>query len=179
VLSFSEALEAIKAFVVRNDKSDSTRALMCGVGWLPEGLAINIHQLRHLLPKCKSSINGSLQKLGYSISLRRGECSASILRELPCLRGNTPEVRKWSVRRKPDSTVIINEKSVAPVFQISLDGLLKAEGEEEAIDLARGLESLDFSTAIDGEQTWSITMRRQIGDDEISGYDSELWVIDK
>jgi hypothetical protein len=56
---FADTLEVIRTFIVRNNKDDKIRSLVCGIYWIPGGIPINIHQLRPLVPKCKSSINGS------------------------------------------------------------------------------------------------------------------------
>jgi hypothetical protein len=133
VLTFTETLEAIKNFVLRNDKDDGLRALLCGICWLPEGIAINTHQLRHLIPKCKSSINGSLQKLGYSMILGRTDCAQAMCNFFPLLRDNQAELRKWTIRKRTDSfsrkedrgPVCRQSDPIGPrkVFEISLDGI--------------------------------------------------------
>ena len=38
IATFSEAIEAVRLFVIRGDINDSIRALVCGIAWLPEGL---------------------------------------------------------------------------------------------------------------------------------------------
>ena len=56
--TFSEILQGIKAYVVRGEPADHDRSLVCGVCWLNDKIAINTRQLRLILSKCKSSING-------------------------------------------------------------------------------------------------------------------------
>jgi hypothetical protein len=158
VVTFSEALDAIKGFVVRNDKNDAIRALLCGMAWLPEGLGVNIHQLRHLLPKCKSSINGSLQKIGYATTLRRGECCASISRAFPCLRGHTAELRKWSVRRKAVQDLPL---PIIAAPRTGGDDLPSLDGAD-----------FDFGERIEADSTWELAPRD--GSAFQSCYD-ELW----
>lgn len=102
VSTFTETLNAIKHFAVRGDKDDNKRCLVCGICWLPEGIAINTHQLRFLISKCKSSINGSLQKTGFSLNLGRTEAANAMTNAFPILKDNTTELRKWTVRRKDD-----------------------------------------------------------------------------
>ena len=99
VETFNEILSEIQSFVVRGTKDDAVRGLACGVFWLAEGIAINTHQLRHLISKCKSSINGSLQKMGYSTSLGRTEAAIAISNAFPILKDNSTELRKWTVRK--------------------------------------------------------------------------------
>jgi hypothetical protein len=132
VAAFTEMLDAIKSFALQGDKNDSLRCIVCGICWLAEGLAVNTHELRQLIPKCKSSINGSLQRLGYTMNLNRTESSQAMAAFCPYLKDNTAELRKWTVRRRLDSwrppeTPLPRPPKLFPVveqkFEISLEGL--------------------------------------------------------
>ena len=78
--TFAHIIKNIKNFVVRGDKNDYNRGLVCGIIFLnemfqnkkedvldKEYIAINTKQLRLLLDKCKSSINGSFHQIGFEI----------------------------------------------------------------------------------------------------------------
>ena len=93
-----EILNWIKKFVVRNDQDDWRRALVCGICWMPDGIAINTRQLRILLSKCKSSINALFQNLGYHTIPASNEFASSLVRIFPNLKDNFPELRKWTPR---------------------------------------------------------------------------------
>jgi hypothetical protein len=95
---FAEILAAIHSFCVRHDGTDWQRSLVCGVCWLSNGIAINNRQLSSLIGKCKSSINGSLQKMGYSTVQSRAETIAPLTDAIPMLRNNFNELREWTVR---------------------------------------------------------------------------------
>jgi hypothetical protein len=95
---FSELLGSIRSFCIRNREDDWKRCLVCGVCWLPSGLAINNRQLSLLINKCKSSINGSLQKMGYSTLQSRTESTGALCDSIPLLRDNFNELREWTVR---------------------------------------------------------------------------------
>jgi hypothetical protein len=97
--SFNEMLDAVRAFAVRGSDDDWKRCLVCGVIWLPGSIAINTRQLRLLIDKCKSSINGSLHRMGYSSITSRGDTNAQLRDLLPALRGNFGELRQWTVRQ--------------------------------------------------------------------------------
>ncbi|OHT04788.1 hypothetical protein TRFO_06244 [Tritrichomonas foetus] len=97
--TFSEMLNAIQTFALRNDDSDWKRCLVCGVLWLSNGIAINTRQMRLLIDKCKSSINGSLHRMGYSAVMCRGDTSNQIVELIPMLKNNFPELRQWTVRQ--------------------------------------------------------------------------------
>lgn len=93
-----EILNMIKTFVVRNDGDDWKRALVCGIYWMPDGIAINTRQLRILLSKCKSSINALFQNLGYTTVPASNDFASQLVRIFPLLKDNFPELRKWTPR---------------------------------------------------------------------------------
>ena len=86
VENFIETLEEVKKFCIRRDGDDWKRCLVCGVCWLQEGIAINTRQLKILIFKCKSSINGSLHKMGYAENLGRSEAANAIVMAIPFLK---------------------------------------------------------------------------------------------
>ena len=127
--NFNEAIESIKLFAIRGDKDDKIRSLVSGICWLPEGIAINTHQLKALLGKCKSSINGSLQKMGFAQNLTRAESIQALTNFFPFFKDNTAELRKWSIRHYPstESTIysppVINGEKIIhekPAVEISV-----------------------------------------------------------
>lgn len=97
--TFSEMLNSIKSFAIRKDEDDWKRCLVCGVLWLNNGIAINTRQLRLLINKCKSSINGSLHRMGYSTVMCRGDTSNQLVEMIPLLKNNFAELRQWTVRQ--------------------------------------------------------------------------------
>ena len=98
--TFLEILEGIKTFVVRGDeKGDHDRSLVCGICWLNDKIAINTRQLRLILSKCKSSINGSFQQLGYGTIPTGADSSAELVKFFPELENNFSELRQWTVRQ--------------------------------------------------------------------------------
>jgi hypothetical protein len=96
--NFSELLNTIKRFVIHNDGNDWKRGLVCGICWLDATVAVNTRQLRLLVSKSKSSINGSFQLLGFNFVLSGGDCAATIVRYFPILKDNFTELRQWTLR---------------------------------------------------------------------------------
>lgn len=112
--TFSEIIDQIKSFVVRNDGDDWKRSLVCGICWLKgSSIAINTRQLRLIVAKCKSSINGSFQLLGYGSVPTGAESSSSLIKYFPFLKDNFAVLRQWTVRQK-----IVPNKCIEPM-QIS------------------------------------------------------------
>jgi hypothetical protein len=92
-------LDEIKQFCIRDDSRDSTRSIVCGVCWLPNGrLATNIRQLQILFSKSKSAINGALAKLPYVIVPTKGDDWDQLRLLLPHIRGKYAEQREWTIR---------------------------------------------------------------------------------
>lgn len=98
--SLQESLDMIQKYCMRNDSDDWKRCLVCGVCWMGQDIAINTRQLRLLVDKCKSSINGALSKMGYSTAPIKSSITAALLTYIPFLKGNFVEQRQWTVRRK-------------------------------------------------------------------------------
>lgn len=98
--SLQESLDMIQKFCMKNDSDDWKRFLVCGVCWMGQDIAINTRQLRLLVDKCKSSINGALSKMGYSTAPIKSSITAALLTYIPFLKGNFVEQRQWTVRRK-------------------------------------------------------------------------------
>jgi hypothetical protein len=101
--AFAEMLESVKKYAIRSDEDDWKRCMVCGVCWTGNGLAINTRQLRLLIDKCKSSINGSLHRMGYNPA-SSVDVNASLIEKMPILKGNFSELRQWTVRQQCVST---------------------------------------------------------------------------
>jgi hypothetical protein len=95
---FQEMLGVIREFCERFDDGDADRFLACGVCPLEGCVAINIRQLHVLLGKCKSSINGSFQRMGSATVALKGPVLDAFLARIPQLKSNYNEIREWSVR---------------------------------------------------------------------------------
>jgi hypothetical protein len=93
--------DATRAFCMRGDYHDGTRSAVCGIAWLAgEELALNTRQLRILIAKSKSSINGAIAKMNYiALPARESEIERLCL-AMPILRGNARSVRQWTIRRR-------------------------------------------------------------------------------
>jgi hypothetical protein len=96
--TFGEVIGAIRQFVVRNDENDWKRAIVCGICWLDVTIGVNTRQLRLLIAKCKSSINGSFQSLGFGFVSTGSDCMAAIVQYFPVLKSNFVELRQWTLR---------------------------------------------------------------------------------
>ena len=99
IATFAEIVDTIHNYVVQGDENDNKRALVCGITWIDDGVAINTHQLRLLISKCKSSINGSFQAMGYGTIPTASDSAGQLIQQFPFLKNNFPELRQWTVRK--------------------------------------------------------------------------------
>jgi hypothetical protein len=95
---FQAILDALEVFQNSDTDDKWKRCLVCGICRLPRGIAVNTTQLKHLVFKCKSSINGALKGLGYNDIITGPAASEELLREIPYLRDNPAELRRWTIR---------------------------------------------------------------------------------
>ena len=115
--NFANMLEVIKQFSMRNDEDDWKRLLVCGVCWISDGIAINTHQLSILLGKCKSSVNGSLQRLEYVPFPCSAAASTELIDQIPKIKENYGELRQWTLRKKVIMTPQPNVNYTKPITQ--------------------------------------------------------------
>ena len=114
---FSEMLQAIQRFCYKNQENSDIRCLVCGVCWLQKGIAINTRQLHLLIDKCKSSINGSLQRMGYLPIQSKNDKSDELVQKIPRLKSNFNDLREWTIRQLSVSTptIEIYPKPIEPI----------------------------------------------------------------
>lgn len=98
--AFLEAMAKVRDFVKRGDDDDIIRSLVCGIVWMENGIAINIHQLRIITNKCKSTINHSFQSLEYGTVPSGSEMQEQLHEMFPYMKGNFSEQRQWTIRQK-------------------------------------------------------------------------------
>jgi hypothetical protein len=95
---FEVLLGKIKAYVIQGNKTDSIRAFVCGIHWIPGALAVNMRQMQVLTSKCKSSLNGSLTHLGYTRVPPSDVASTRIRALFPWIDDHIGELRSWTLR---------------------------------------------------------------------------------
>jgi len=96
--TFGDVVNSIKEYVYKSKEDECKRSFVCGICWLDNGIAINVRQLKLLVSKCKSSINGSFHTLGYEIVPPGAESVTSLISVFPFLKQNFSELRQWTIR---------------------------------------------------------------------------------
>jgi hypothetical protein len=109
-------IETVRRFCVRRDVDDWKRCLACGICWVPDGIAACNRQFSVLIDKCKLSIDGSLQKMGYWALQTGFETGTAVTAAIPMLRRKRSELREWTVRAAtPPPDTIYSIPVVVPV----------------------------------------------------------------
>ena len=115
VEAFGIVLEAIRIYIEQKDDENWKRALVCGVYWMDKLVSVNTRQLRFLIPKSKSSINGSLHKLGYTTIVSHADSCKMLAESIPFLKGNYNELRQWTARSPVPPNSIVTGVMLTPI----------------------------------------------------------------
>ena len=98
LVSFSNEMTSIHAFLERSDVGHEQRSVLAGVAFAGPFICVNTRQLKSFLGRCKSSINGSLQQLGYVAVRTKSKARTCVLSILPSLANEPNLLRQWTVR---------------------------------------------------------------------------------
>lgn len=98
VATFQKELRSILLFLERDSLHGEERSIVSGIAFAGPFICVNTRQLKAFLGRCKSSINGSFQQMGY-VALRTKtkarNCIATILK--PLIKEQAI-LRQWTVR---------------------------------------------------------------------------------
>ena len=176
--NFSEMLEVLRQFCVRGDGEDWRRFLVTGIAWLKNGaIAVNTHQLKLITNKCKSSINGSLHKMGFNYGMERSEAAAAVVQSIPILKENPAQLRQWTVRSNIPMTPMSSPPSQSPInspvqqVPIEIVGVTEQAPQEQTVFAADQHEATEFDDSCCFES--SFTDQLDFGFD--ASFDSCLW----
>ena len=106
VVSFANELRLVLQFIERDELHKEERSILTGVCFAGPFICVNTRQLKTFLCRCKSSINGSFQQMGYVALRTKAKARQCILTLLPPLASEQTILRQWTVRRASDSTDI-------------------------------------------------------------------------
>ena len=163
--SFRDIFEATRKYVQKGDSRDWTRALVCGIIWLTCCLiVVNTKQIQILTGRSKSSINGSLQALGYKKTNTDHATMQNFLNQFPPLKNNPNELRQWTFRILSP----LSQKSSLPSKTSS------SSTEEHSPDSTRLEETnLDFSSLNETDEFFKL-IPEDLNLYDLTLYDSSL-----
>jgi hypothetical protein len=166
---FRFELQEVIAFVNRSPAHREERAIVVGLAIHGQFMAVNTWQLKNLIGRCKSSINGCFRSLGYLGFRAKGKSRQRVLEILPTLEADAGALRQWTARLKASSSspseggspITVTQggggkQSASPSDGFQAPWLDRTEGSGEEIDLFLG-PSAAPATALRAplEFTWS------------------------
>ena len=98
LICFSNELSAILKFIEHSAQGRENRTILAGVAFAGPFICVNTRQLKNFLGRCKSSINGSFQQLGYVALKTKSKARTCVLSLLPSLMNDQNTLRQWTVR---------------------------------------------------------------------------------
>jgi len=102
LVSFSNELITILKFIERSESGRENRTVLVGVCFAGPFIGVNTRQLKNFLGRCKSSINGSFQQLGYVALRTKSKARTCVLSIIPSLINDQNILRQWTVRCAAD-----------------------------------------------------------------------------
>lgn len=151
--SFSSELEAILNFCKSDPHEYQLRCILSGIAFAGPFVCVNTRQLKSFLGRCKSSINGSFQQLGYNAIKTKSKARACILSILPILNNDATLARQWTVRKASNEAMscfvsnfnsaelpVIADEDFFDDHRISDKIVVKDKEQNHPAFIARGLE---------------------------------------
>jgi hypothetical protein len=96
-ITFHRELNTAFQFIERRPDHIDVRAILTGVCFAGPIVCVNNRQLKSFLSRCKSSINGSFQQLGFVALRSKAKARDCVAAVLPALQ-NMPISRQWTAR---------------------------------------------------------------------------------
>jgi hypothetical protein len=98
VAAFRREILSIVEYLERSQENLEARCILTGICFAGPVVCMNTGQLKGLLGRCKSSINGSFQQFGYLALRAKFKAKSCILAVLPSLESMPNFLRQWTVR---------------------------------------------------------------------------------
>lgn len=104
IVTFSKELNIVLRFLERSNSNLEARCILTGVCFVGPIICVNNRQLKAFLSRCKSSINGSFQQLGYVALKTKSKARNCVISALPMLQNHPNILKQWTVRCASDKT---------------------------------------------------------------------------
>jgi hypothetical protein len=106
VIAFPRELQAVLNYLERSPDNKESRCIITGLCFVGAVVCINTRQLKRLLNRCKSSINGSFQQLGYVAVRTKSKARGCAVAALPALEHDQNLLRQWTCRVISDTAPV-------------------------------------------------------------------------
>jgi hypothetical protein len=98
VVAFPREVQTVLRYIERSQENMEGRCIITGLCFVGAIVCINTRQLKTLLHRCKSSINGSFQQLGYIAFRTKAKARSCAVAALPSLECDQNLLRQWTCR---------------------------------------------------------------------------------
>lgn len=98
VVSFRRELLSVLNFIEKSEIHKDIRSILVGLCFAGPFICVNTRTLKGFLGRCKSSINGSFQQMGYAAVRTKSKARNCVLAVLPNLAEDQITLRQWTVR---------------------------------------------------------------------------------
>jgi hypothetical protein len=114
-ITFRRELNTVVEYLKRSSDNVDTRCILVGVCFVQGIALICTRQLKAFLNRCKSSINGSFQELGYVTVRTKAKARNCCLAALPGLEQDQILLRQWTCRAVSDDAPVCFASSLHDV----------------------------------------------------------------
>jgi hypothetical protein len=96
--SLRRELLLVLSYLERSADNMEARAILAGICFVGPAVCVNTRQLKSLLGRCKSSINGCFKQLGFVAVRTKAKARGFIAAALTSLKDRPEMIRQWTVR---------------------------------------------------------------------------------
>lgn len=97
-VTFRKELISVLKYIERSSIHTEERSVLVGVCFAGPFICVNTRQLKNFLGRCKSSINGSFQQMGYVALRTKAKARSCVVAVMPSLQNEQNILRQWTVR---------------------------------------------------------------------------------
>jgi len=98
VVTFRRELVIVLQFIERSGAFREERSILAGIAFGGPFICVNTRTLKAFLGRCKSSINGGFQQMGYVALKNKTKARACIITVMQPLGSDANQLRQWTVR---------------------------------------------------------------------------------
>jgi hypothetical protein len=98
LVAFRNELTLVLRFLERDEAHREVRSILAGIAFAGPFICVNTRLLKNFLGRCKSSINGGFQQMGYVALKTKAKARNCILTVMRTLTSDHVLLRQWTVR---------------------------------------------------------------------------------
>jgi hypothetical protein len=114
--TFAKHLDMIHSFVCRGDACDTIRGVVCGIEFGTNSFLLNTRELKRLMFRSKSCMNGCFQRLGYTVCRPSRDLPSLFAEIVPGCGSHFFTARQWCVRKAGAAAQVTFAPSTAVDF---------------------------------------------------------------